>query len=177
MCGEQPDARLCRRDHYGSPPRVRGTEIAIEREVAKARITPACAGNSRPRSRVTTPRQDHPRVCGEQAKHTRNTALLEGSPPRVRGTATGYQFLAIFERITPACAGNRPLRRKPSKFGRDHPRVCGEQLVIAALGAMVVGSPPRVRGTGTPFWRGGLTWGITPACAGNSCFGYRYGRG
>ena len=28
VCGEQPDARLCRRDHYGSPPRVRGTGSA-----------------------------------------------------------------------------------------------------------------------------------------------------
>ena len=46
VCGEQPDARLCRRDHYGSPPRVRGTEIHVTANVYAIRITPACAGNS-----------------------------------------------------------------------------------------------------------------------------------
>ena len=46
-CGEQPDARLCRRDHYGSPPRVRGTAIRGSLPPCRRRITPARAGNSR----------------------------------------------------------------------------------------------------------------------------------
>ena len=49
--------------------------------------------------------------------------------------------------------------------------MCGEQLVIAALGAMIVGSPPRVRGTVSLPSNSGLIVRITPACAGNSVYG------
>ena len=46
--------------------------------------------------------------------------------------------------------------------------MCGEQAVLSVCLPNMVGSPPRVRGTGyPPFPR--YSWqGITPACAGNS---------
>ena len=48
-------------------------------------ITPAYAGKRFPeKSRQTTVR-DHPRLCGEKARHNRGTDFAPGSPPPMRG--------------------------------------------------------------------------------------------
>ena len=93
-------------DIKGSPPRVRGTGTPGFTPIFLSRITPACAGN---RTRViafVAHIQDHPRVCGEQSSTTRRWSPGRGSPPRVRGTATGGNGMHSHRRITPACAGN-----------------------------------------------------------------------
>ena len=91
----------------------------------------------------------------------------EGSPPRVRGTAGCGYFRAAGIRITPACAGNRRIVASVQRSCEDHPRVCGEQQGHIGFPAVVVGSPPRVRGTGSNYFFAALDAGITPACAGN----------
>ena len=75
---------------------------------------------------------------------------------------------AIFDRITPACAG-RTLRCKilPVRL-QDHPRVCGKNSVTRTMEKAKRGSPPRVREEPVrivDFTRGE---GITPACAGRT---------
>ena len=90
-----------------------------------------------------------------------------GSPPRVRGTASGKDIFSLPVRITPACAGNRLLRFGQCAAGRDHPRVCGEQFSGEDAHEVRVGSPPRVRGTESGAGMIGQGNRITPACAGN----------
>ena len=51
----------------GSPPLARGTELIELTNQLNARITPACAGNSRLVSAASATLQDHPRLRGEQA--------------------------------------------------------------------------------------------------------------
>ena len=70
-------------------------------------------------------------------------------------------------RITPACAGNRPLTSTLHEMMRDHPRVCGEQIVSLSVGLICSGSPPRVRGTAFSGAVCAIHVRITPACAGN----------
>ena len=132
------------------------------------RITPACAGNSPPRTTSTLYLKDHPRVCGEQLPCHDRQYPQPGSPPRVRGTVQEAYTTAYDERITPACAGNSFPARMRTKCGWDHPRVCGEQSLHLILRIYMIGSPPRVRGTGKPGGAGLAHLGITPACAGNS---------
>ena len=107
-------------------------------------------------------------MCGEQGDGEVDEVLLEGSPPRVRGTACFCYYMCGDFGITPACAGNR---RSPSRGGttlKDHPRVCGEQDMLIGGLLDIVGSPPRVRGTVLDYVpRVGVS-GITPACAGTS---------
>ena len=50
---------------------------------------------------------------------------------------------------------------------RDHPRVCGEHLVLAVLSQDGLGSSPRVRGTFCDVSLALCSAGIIPACAGN----------
>ena len=158
----------------GSPPRVRGTVMASGGGTGAARITPACAGNSR---RCTTHRsckKDHPRVCGEQQVRGTIGDYYSGSPPRVRGTVRASRALWPLDGITPACAGNSSGHKCTICISEDHPRVCGEQHASHLIAQSALGSPPRVRGTGGGAGGNGAPGRITPACAGNS---HRTGRG
>ena len=83
-----------------------------------------------------------------------------------------------FHGITPACAGNRQRLPSSTTSSTDHPRVCGEQHAELFGVTVIIGSPPRVRGTvpnlATQY--GGNR--ITPACAGNRMTKrYIYGEG
>ena len=94
--------------------------------------------------------------------------IIQGSPPRMRGTVNfgGLDFRRV--RITPADAGNRPGLSKSYDGRRDHPRGCGEQYWLAMLTKYHLGSPPRMRGTGDDAEHHARVQGITPADAGNS---------
>ena len=106
-------------------------------------------------------------MCGEQPPWHPPWRPPAGSPPRVRGTDLWSGLRPVCARITPACAGNRPPEI-PCKSGTpDHPRVCGEQLYKATGRSCILGSPPRVRGTGKSVLGPAGKQRITPACAGN----------
>ena len=109
VCGEQTPGLRAVEARHGSPPRVRGTAISFPLMKASLRITPACAGNSRggPHEHILS--QDHPRVCGEQYHRPVCGGIWRGSPPRVRGTVASAGSESSNLRITPACAGNRPI--------------------------------------------------------------------
>ena len=190
MCGEQQYRLPSEVRNTGSPPRVRGTESQWPPIPQDPRITPACAGNSKHGCLPQLRGRDHPRVCGEQSKAAFSAARIWGSPPRVRGTAPRNGAKHLTARITPACAGNSyitnrirtAIRITPACAGnssvsppcaacrRDHPRVCGEQRYFPITLSISPGSPPRVRGTASIFWRRLPGSRITPACAGNSRF-------
>ena len=167
MCGEQHKLRPFYQHYLGSPPRVRGTaQKAMEMGLFEG-ITPACAGNSFMAYSSAMLTQDHPRVCGEQHTLATTAGGAGGSPPRVRGTAQKNVSSSHPARITPACAGNSGCAPQSIAAGWDHPRVCGEQIMTDRKSIRRLGSPPRVRGTGTSIRRGSRHSRITPACAGN----------
>ena len=86
VCGEQAAVSRPMMITLGSPPRVRGTVLALWRIRPPGGITPACAGNSRAVFSVRYLYRDHPRVCGEQLSQKIRLINGLGSPPRVRGT-------------------------------------------------------------------------------------------
>ena len=94
---------------------------------------------------------DHPRVCGEQKAYHHTHLHMRGSSPRVRGTEVAERLVEEYIGIIPACAGNSYCRCASSQRRRDHPRVCGEQLLKSLISAGSVGSSPRVRGTVNPY--------------------------
>ena len=150
MCGEQQYPVQVLFQPGGSPPRVRGTGEAVLGKRRGHRITPACAGNSSPRIAHNHRCKDHPRVCGEQMKDGEEIPGAEGSPPRVRGTASKLFLFDVSTGITPACAGNSCGFHSNFANAQDHPRVCGEQIAFHTSAAGISGSPPRVRGTVMP---------------------------
>ena len=99
MCGEQCYMTRQTCPHFGSPPRVRGTEYGVWDWLDLPGITPACAGNSQPRAIEAAVGRDHPRVCGEQQKVMQLRTWLIGSPPRVRGTVDGLGDTSVTDII------------------------------------------------------------------------------
>ena len=86
----------------------------------------------------------------------------------MRGKARLFHALGHHHGITPAYAGKSWPGQPRRSARRDHPRVCGEKVLLVFEGDVPVGSPPRMRGKGDfcelhfPCVR------ITPAHAGKS---------
>ena len=133
-------------------------------------ITPACAGKSHCFTSCIVLYWDHPRVCGEKDLCISTSHLLKGSPPRVRGKEVRRAKHNGFGGITPACAGKRFSLSRRTAPDRDHPRVCGEKIIIVLTVRCILGSPPRVRGKVVMYRLVLHGFGITPACAGKSPF-------
>ena len=131
-------------------------------------ITPACAGKTDYAQALPASSEDHPRVCGENPVANKLHDIFRGSPPRVRGKRTDYVLRIEHRRITPACAGKTVPFVKQRKCKEDHPRVCGENWIIARKVTIRPGSPPRVRGKLFCLTPTSPQIGITPACAGKT---------
>ena len=157
----------------GSPPRMRGKVAAAVPALFLRGITPACAGKSEKQVPFLPPYQDHPRVCGEKARTLIVQDEPQGSPPRMRGKAafdTGHRQV---EGITPAYAGKSSPGSAAGCHARDHPRVCGEKLLLCAQESHHLGSPPRVRGkASTSCCHAGVP-GDHPRVCGEKAFGCR----
>ena len=154
----------------GSPPRVREKRSNVVSNFTLLRITPACAGKTKPMKKRLCQHQDHPRVCGKNKIGRTVERPTPGSPPRVREKPTSNEANARWSGITPACAGKTDRNVIRYVGGRDHPRVCGKNSIPAFGNAMTAGSPPRVREK--PVFKNGVgrSTGITPACAGKTAF-------
>ena len=105
--GEQLLPQPLPQNGEGSPPLARGTEMLSKTLYATARITPACAGNSKRFFCVNHRIWDHPRLRGEQFLRPLTLFGPKGSPPLARGTVVIVLSSVQKNGITPACAGNR----------------------------------------------------------------------
>ena len=130
VCGEHPMLSAKWLAILGSSPRMRGTCLMNHLNFLEVRIIPAYAGNMIHLSIMLLQIRDHPRVCGEHILRGDVLSDGEGSSPRMRGTFDNPPFSILAERIIPAYAGN--ISRKPRKDCPqwDHPRVCGEHLML-----------------------------------------------
>ena len=170
MCGEKALAGFDNAMPTGSPPHVRGKGCDFPGCVGAQGITPACAGKRFGFQYIKDFMGDHPRMCGEKALAGFDNAMPTGSPPHVRGKGCDFPGCVGAQGITPACAGKRFGFQYIKDFMGDHPRMCGEKEFWPSPPTGSTGSPPHVRGKA--FARAALivSSGITPACAGKSCF-------
>ena len=130
VCGEKFPSKLLSVVILGSPPRMRGKVLAGTGLCSLHGITPAYAGKRWLWLAHFRPEKDHPRVCGEKVCLRCCDPPVIGSPPRMRGKV---EFLLDFTRqfrITPAYAGKRRHPAKTVCCCRDHPRMCGEKLLL-----------------------------------------------
>ena len=128
VCGENITSKTYNVRTRGSPPRVRGKHGTIKETEVKSRITPACAGKTEGGSFSSSPKKDHPRVCGENEGRHACQVFWIGSPPRVRGKRFSCSCSLFAVGITPACAGKTNRGKRLPLFPQDHPRVCGENF-------------------------------------------------
>ena len=112
-------------------------------------------------------------MCGKNSTLSVLLKKVLGSPPRVREKLSPTLAHSIKCRITPACAGKTEILTIHSTFKRDHPRVCGKNVVSTAGGNDGTGSPPRVREKPFSFTFLLFYRRITPACAGKTPYLHR----
>ena len=131
----------------GSAPPARGTPHELSPGPQEARISPACAGNTgRPGQNQTCP-PDQPRLRGEHPVRAARYDSSAGSAPPARGTPAQRVSPAVDGRISPACAGNTPVRACAGFCLTDQPRLRGEHIPAQAAQNATGGSAPPARGT------------------------------
>ena len=69
-------------------------------------------------------------MCGEKIEMPYELLLKEGSPPRMRGKGNFHVVTHTKVGITPAYAGKSCPGVYGYGFTGDHPRVCGEKLIV-----------------------------------------------
>ena len=147
---------------------MRGKQIMNTKQVNTRRITPADAGKTSRHLVGINQSQDHPRGCGENDVRLRKFDPVPGSPPRMRGKLFGKTSERERRRITPADAGKTANLHSQVTFEKDHPRGCGENLLIRHPYLYSLGSPPRMRGKRYEPATEEEDDGITPAEAGKT---------
>ena len=168
MCGEKSLNSSSLIPAQGSPPHVRGKAKRKLNVIVNGGITPACAGKSPAAAWPVSAAGDHPRMCGEKKRTGTAMAGDLGSPPHVRGKGTCSVRLDGVGGITPACAGKSVIKLQRLNTEGDHPRMCGEKILLTQPTEAIMGSPPHVRGKVKGAVSGAVNKGITPACAGKS---------
>ena len=150
MCGENRTAPMSVSLVRGPSPRVRGKRLVALPLVWPVRTIPACAGKTSVNGLVMSSMGDHPRVCGENADWRGRRTFARGPSPRVRGKLTHPQGFSCNGGTIPACAGKTVRLLPRRRRHRDHPRVCGENNMMARSVMAHVGPSPRVRGKRWP---------------------------
>ena len=111
---------------------------------------------------------DHPRLCGEKFFTPYTPHAVRGSPPPMRGKVQKKICKNRIDRITPAYAGKSITMVMLVTSGKDHPRLCGEKQCTRFAFAVIIGSPPPMRGKDGARRGALMTFRITPAYAGKS---------
>ena len=168
VCGEHGTTLPAAGCWTGSSPRMRGTLVFLESSYCPVGIIPAYAGNTRRWWNARSPTRDHPRVCGEHPLRRWLKTVQSGSSPRMRGTHLIEYGRTHGYGIIPAYAGNTLLQDDITAPFGDHPRVCGEHLLLSRITSSRRGSSPRMRGTLVSAHASRLIGGIIPAYAGNT---------
>ena len=130
MCGEHSNILDMSKLTAGSSPHVRGALAHYDDPFHMGGIIPACAGSTCVISHVVEKAWDHPRMCGEHRGIRGRVVVRLGSSPHVRGAHCIFHYSFPPSGIIPACAGSTGDAVQGFSAYRDHPRMCGEHLVI-----------------------------------------------
>ena len=132
------------------------------------RNIPAYAGKTAAGQQERAKAAEHPRVCGENWCHGRRVAVTIGTSPRMRGKPTAPVRLVLSRRNIPAYAGKTVTLMGDVITPPEHPRVCGENAIIALVYAVAHGTSPRMRGKHSGVLTQTLLKGNIPAYAGKT---------
>ena len=129
-CGEHLSSSIANIRAWGSSPRMRGARIPSYLLIRLLRIIPADAGST-DRSKVWQGlAEDHPRGCGEHSTRQKSPKAMSGSSPRMRGAPALFRIVSRAIRIIPADAGSTESATARYLAWADHPRGCGEHMIL-----------------------------------------------
>ena len=167
-CGANTGCRSWRNSDAGSSPRMRGKHFRHRDEIARHRIIPAHAGQTRTVHGHRPWKTDHPRACGANTARTMTPMNAPGSSPRMRGKQEHPESFYFAGRIIPAHAGQTGPRLHRGACRPDHPRACGANYRLMVAKGIGSGSSPRMRGKHEPHASEDTVYRIIPAHAGQT---------
>ena len=167
-CGEHRQRERLLLPRAGSSPRMRGARRHRRCPCVPRRIIPADAGSTDQTGQMTEGVRDHPRGCGEHARHHDHRHRRLGSSPRMRGAPLARPGHHQPVGIIPADAGSTNSMVMWLNVNGDHPRGCGEHVFHPFLGSSPSGSSPRMRGAPERDERDHAILRIIPADAGST---------
>ena len=129
---------------------MRGALHVLPVIVEQDRIIPADAGSTRFNGEEIDSIGDHPRGCGEHNFVAHNQLYMVGSSPRMRGAQAVTRLGSMILRIIPADAGSTHPEILVAYRPGDHPRGCGEHVIVDDVAQTLDGSSPRMRGARKP---------------------------
>ena len=138
-CGAPPN-------RPGSSPLARGLPPPPPQMRSAARIIPARAGFTSPRSTTWTAGRDHPRSRGVYDRGQGRQGLSRGSSPLARGLQKPGQCARPARRIIPARAGFTILAEDDLYAPKDHPRSRGVYRFASTFLPVLPLDHPRSRG-------------------------------
>ena len=144
--GENETATTLTEEQLGSSPRGRGKPVRASRCLARLGLIPAWAGKTRRSDHGRCDRAAHPRVGGENTPRAPRPPGRWGSSPRGRGKPRSPVHGAFARGLIPAWAGKTPSTPGISSSTAAHPRVGGENILVASMDWAAIGSSPRGRG-------------------------------
>ena len=147
VCGEHTAEKVTASEALGSSPRMRGARASSRLICLVIRIIPAYAGSTDWPSWWRSIVRDHPRVCGEHRAQRGFVGRQRGSSPRMRGAPRDRTSTALCAGIIPAYAGSTTAHRTNQHIHKDHPRVCGEHLLVIVPGCDSPGIIPAYAGS------------------------------
>ena len=165
VCGGTAQRAIRRSIKLGLSPRVRGNQPARLRNLSVRGSIPACAGEPRPGSALSSQAAVYPRVCGGTASPSTCTSTTSGLSPRVRGNQGGRGRSLGMLRSIPACAGEPCPDDAPRLSLEVYPRVCGGTNDLRKHMLSTEGLSPRVRGN--RLKSGESVSGLSPRVRGN----------
>ncbi len=168
MRGEDLHHLVLHVEPEGPPPHARGRRRQPGPGLLGPGTTPACAGKTGGRFRMSAPPRDHPRMRGEDCSSARSAAPSGGPPPHARGRLTRRGPTSTCEGTTPACAGKTPATNAATRHTEDHPRMRGEDAAEVVEPLAEGGPPPHARGRRPRHRHRRRQRGTTPACAGKT---------
>ena len=168
MRGENFGRQKHHRKFSGTSPRARGKRCRAWIECNSIRNIPACAGKTRCRGGVLLPRQEHPRVRGENEWLTPHLPSRGGTSPRARGKPSIFEPRVKKARNIPACAGKTNTVYNNGIRKAEHPRVRGENSWVAFPQFNACGTSPRARGKLRAIGFRHIPRRNIPACAGKT---------
>ena len=168
VCGENRVPVMMCTVLRGTSPRMRGKPFAWSARIFGERNIPAYAGKTRYANICWLTPKEHPRVCGENSSQLRLPNPQRGTSPRMRGKLAEVKNAMTGGRNIPAYAGKTTCCSAVTSMPAEHPRVCGENMVVLNVQTVGNGTSPRMRGKRSDQVKGQHLSRNIPAYAGKT---------
>ena len=166
MRGDRPSTKPPRSRTWRFTPHARGSTLAVERQLLRGIVYPACAGIDRSLGQLPGLTHGLPRMRGDRPGWPPSWVQTMMFTPHARGSTDAFLAGIIEEKVYPACAGIDPSEADRAIGGRGLPRMRGDRPYARGDIARKYSFTPHARGSTRQQDCPQHPISVYPACAG-----------